>query len=333
MTSLIDQGARNAVETCLDITEKDRVLIFTDEETLQIGQALERAARSRSEHVVLKTLEEIGERPLVDVPDSLWFFLEEYKPTATFFAANGQEGEIRFRIPLVETMRERYQVRHGHMIGVTPLLMETGMQADYHKVDARTRAVYEKVKQAREIRVTSPSGTDFTAILDPDQLKWVVWGGLYHQPGLWGNLPEGEVFTSPVSGDGVLMASVMGDFFSKKYGLLEEPMQLVIQDGLLQSCNHANEDMTLDFWRYLASVENGRRIGEFAIGTNEALEGLVGNLLQDEKFPGLHVAFGNPYNNYTGATWESPIHVDVVMEQVDILVDGRKIMQDGIFTF
>jgi leucyl aminopeptidase (aminopeptidase T) len=78
-------------------------------------------------------------------------------------------------------------------------------------------------------------------------------------------------------------------------------------------------------------VQNGRRVGEFAIGTNEALTELVGNLLQDEKYPGAHVAFGNPYNNYTGAVWESPIHVDVVMEEVSIWVDGDQIMEGGRF--
>jgi leucyl aminopeptidase (aminopeptidase T) len=84
---------------------------------------------------------------------------------------------------------------------------------------------------------------------------------------------------------------------------------------------------------YLFSVPNGNRAGEFAIGTLASLKKLVGNLLQDEKMPGLHVAFGNPYPQFTGANWDARIHVDVIPSCCTIEVDGRVIMRDGIFTF
>jgi aminopeptidase len=244
-----------------------------------------------------------------------------------------KRGEIRFRIPLIETLREKYRVRHGHMLGITPEIMQMGMQADYQKVAQRTHEVYEIVKNAKAIRVTNPTGTDMTGYFDPSKLKWVIWDGFYTESGLWGNLPEGETFTSPVRVEGVLTASVMGDFFSKKYGLLEAPLRLEVENGLLVECSHPDTSMSQEFWDYLSSVENGRRIGEFAIGTNEFLGRLIGNLLQDEKYPGVHVAFGNPYCNYTGATWDSPVHVDVVIEQTSVWVDGSPLMKDGKFTY
>ena len=39
---------------------------------------------------------------------------------------------------------------------------------------------------------------------------------------------------------------------------------------------------------------------------------MIGNILQDEKFPGVHIAFGNPYGAHTGADWYSSTHIDVV---------------------
>ncbi|PJF27568.1 MAG: hypothetical protein CUN53_03540 [Phototrophicales bacterium] len=110
-------------------------------------------------------------------------------------------------------------------------------------------------------------------------------------------------------------------------------MQLEIQAGLLVGCSHSNQMIADEFWIYLDGVENGSRIGEFAVGTNEFLGRLIGNLLQDEKYPGVHVAFGNPYARYTGATWESPVHVDVVMEHTSVWVDDRQIMADGRFVY
>ena len=226
-------GARNAVETCLNVSNNDKVLIFTDKETKEIGLALRKAVFEVGAKSELLLLEEIGQRPLEQVPDSLWSYIADYKPTVSFFAAQNKKGEINFRIPLIETLRKDYRIRHGHMVGISTKLMKTGMQADYKEVDARTRAVFELVKNAREIVVKAPNGTDFLARFDPEKINWVVWGGLYHEPGLWGNLPEGEVFTSPINVNGVLKASVIGEYFSEKYGLLNPPINLMVQNGFL----------------------------------------------------------------------------------------------------
>jgi len=82
---------------------------------------------------------------------------------------------------------------------------------------------------------------------------------------------------------------------------------------------------------YLFSTPNGNRVGEFAIGTLTSLKKLVGNLLQDEKMPGPHIAFGNPYPEFTGADCNTKIHVDVIPSHCTIEVDGLTIMCDGEF--
>ena len=73
------------------------------------------------------------------------------------------------------------------------------------------------------------------------------------------------------------------------------------------------------------------RVGEFAIGTNTAVHNVIGNILQDEKIPGIHIAFGNPYGAHTGADWYSATHIDVVGLNFDIWIDGRQIMRGGAF--
>lgn len=324
-------GAFNAVRVCMGVNKSDKVLIFTDLVTEDIGKALQTAAIESGATVQVMYLEEIGHRPITSVPQKLWDFLDAYKPSVTFYAASSQKGEIQFRIPLLETLREKYAVRHGHMIGVTPLLMRTGMLADYKAVAQRSQQIYELVKEAREIKATSPSGTNLVARFDPANLRWVNWDGIYTRQGIWGNLPEGEVFTSPAFVEGTLSPVVLGDFFSEKYGLLKTPLMIEVKNSHLVSCQHENSQLADDFSSYLHTHENGTRIGEFAIGTNEYLKEFVGNLLQDEKYPGLHVAFGNPYCNYTGAQWDSPIHVDVVMDKINLWIDGTQIMEEGRF--
>ncbi len=99
----------------------------------------------------------------------------------------------------------------------------------------------------------------------------------------------------------------------------------------LVEASSANKALERDFWRYTHTDENSDRVGEFAIGTNIDLHAVIGNILQDEKFPGVHIAFGNPYGAHTGAEWFSRTHIDVVGTEFDIWADDRQIMRQGRF--
>lgn len=325
------RGADIAVGTCLGVTAADRVVVFGDEPTRVIAEALADAARDRGATVQPIWLEDVGERPLLEVPESLFAALRTFNPSVSVFAAQGMPGEIRFRIPLGRMLNGELRTRHGHMIGISERLMLTGMQVDYHRVAEVTRAIYERVRDARTIRVTNAEGTDLTATFDATGPRWVPWTGLYHQQGDWGNLPEGETFTSPASVDGVATVRLIGDHFSKAYGLLDAPMRIELAGGRVVAVDHPNRTLQEEFLRHLRGARNGDRVGEFAIGTNVGLDVVTGNLLQDEKLPGVHMAFGDPYGHFTGADWASDIHVDVIPFEVDIEVDGVTIMRSGAF--
>ena len=86
-----------------------------------------------------------------------------------------------------------------------------------------------------------------------------------------------------------------------------------------------------EFWSYTHTDENSDRVGEFAIGTNLGVRDVIGNILQDEKIPGVHIAFGNPYGDHTRAKWYSSTHIDVVGRRFSIWADERQIMRDGEF--
>jgi leucyl aminopeptidase (aminopeptidase T) len=92
-----------------------------------------------------------------------------------------------------------------------------------------------------------------------------------------------------------------------------------------------NKELRDEFWNYTHRDPNSDRVGEFAIGTNLACTRVVGNILQDEKIPGVHMAFGDPYGLHTGAQWTSTTHIDVVGRNFDIWADDRQIMCAGRF--
>ena len=322
-------GAENAVR-CMGVTAQDRVFIITDYERESIARRVAIAALARHADVSVHFLEHYGERPLTTFSQELRNDLLQARPMVTYYIATAKPGEIAFRIPLLPFLAQELRVRHGHMIGIDEAVMADGMCADYDEVFSLTNQVYDLVRHAEAIHVTSAKGSDVTATFHKDW-HWIPCHGRYHEQGKWGNLPEGEVYTAPAAVDGVLVCDVLGDYFSHKYGVLEHPVVITVKQGYVTDVACEDADVAQEVHDYLFSVPNGNRAGEFAIGTLTSLKKLVGNLLQDEKMPGLHVAFGNPYPQFTGADWDATIHVDVIPSRCTIEVDGRLIMRDGEF--
>ena len=326
----LQYGAENAVH-CMGVTSQDRVFIITDYERETIARRVAIAALNRHADVTIRFLEHYGSRPLTAFPDELRNDLLQSRPTVSFYIATAKPGEISFRLPLLPFLVRELNVRHGHMIGIDEEVMAEGMCADYDEVFGLTNQVYDLVRNAETIHVTSVKGSDVTATFHKDW-QWIPCNGRYDVQGKWGNLPEGEVFTAPATVDGILVCDVLGDFFSEKYGVLEHPLRITVKQGYITEVSSDNTALAEEVKDYLFSTPNGNRAGEFAIGTLTSLSKLSGNLLQDEKMPGLHVAFGNPYPEFTGADWNAKIHVDVIPTGCTIEVDGYTIMRDGKFT-
>ena len=98
---------------------------------------------------------------------------------------------------------------------------------------------------------------------------------------------------------------VVGDYLCARYGdLKDNPLTVTIENSRIADVRASARTSSRDFLAYTATDENSNRVGEFAIGTNIAVHDVIGNILQDEKLPTLHVAFGHPYAEHTGAQWQ-----------------------------
>ena len=56
---------------------------------------------------------------------------------------------------------------------------------------------------------------------------------------------------------------------------------------------------------------------------------MIGVLLQDEKLPGVHLAFGDPYGSQTHAAWSSRTHVDVLARHCNVWIDQDQVIEKG----
>src|SRR5579863_5514577 len=253
----LQMGAENAVR-CMGVGASDRVFIITDFEREHIARLVAMAALERHADVSVHFLEHYGERPLTVFSEDLRSDLINARPTVSFYIATAKPGEITFRLPMLPFLVNELHVRHGHMIGIDEEVMVEGMCADYDEVFSITNQVYDLVRNAKTIHVTSAKGSDVTATFHQDW-QWIPCHGRYHEQGKWGNLPEGEVFTAPATVNGVVVCDVLGDYFSEKYGVLEQPLVLTIKDGYATEVTGEDATTAQDLRDYLFSVPNGNR--------------------------------------------------------------------------
>ena len=326
--SELTPGARNAVQVCLRVEPSERVTVITDEASLEIAAALVRELEQVGSPYHAFVLEDLAERPLTRLPQEILDDLE--KTDVSIFAVKVQRNELQSRMQMTEVVNRR-KIRHAHMVNINRRIMLEGMRADFAKVDRISQKVVEMVRKAAQIRARTAAGTDLVADLNPSY-QWLKTSGIISRD-KWGNLPGGEVFTTPGEVNGTFVIDgVVGDYLCAKFGdLKENPLTIRVEKNRLVSAESSNRDLRDDFWAYTHTDENSDRVGEFAIGTNIELKDVIGEILQDEKYPGVHIAFGNPYGEHTGAKWYSSTHIDVVGRKFDIWVDGEQIMKGGEF--
>ncbi len=322
------EGARNAVHVCLRIQPDEKVTLITDHACIEIAASL--AAQLDALGAPYKTfvLEDLAPRPLADMPAEILEDMETSR--VSIFAVVAQANELKTRMQMTNVVN-RLGIRHAHMVNIERRIMLEGMRADFLKVDELSVKVLEIAQSAQKIRARTAAGTELIADMNPNY-KWIKTSGIISTK-KWGNLPGGEIFTTPGEVNGTFVIDgVVGDYLCAKYGDLKSaPLTIQIEGNRLKSVESSNRELKDEFWRYTHTDENSDRVGEFAIGTNIGLSAVIGNILQDEKLPGIHIAFGNPYGAHTGAEWDCSTHIDVVGTKFDIWADDRQIMRAGKF--
>jgi leucyl aminopeptidase (aminopeptidase T) len=210
------------------------------------------------------------------------------------------------------------------MPGITKDTMIRGLNADYYAIAERTKRVTELLTAAGVARVTSEAGTDITIPIDG--IDAIASTGLFFEPGAFGNLPSGEAYLMPVEGgsEGIFVVdgsmAGIGDLKGKT------PITIRVEKGYAVEITGGPE---ADLLR--AKLEPlGRpafNTAELGIGTNDAAR-IIGNILEDEKVMGtVHIALGN--NMSMGGTVDVPIHLDGIIKDPTLTLDGKTIMEKG----
>jgi leucyl aminopeptidase (aminopeptidase T) len=206
------------------------------------------------------------------------------------------------------------------MPGVTEDMLARVMAIDFDLMAARSRAVAALLDEGSQAHVTCPLGSDLT--LDLSGRSGIADDGDLTARRAFGNLPCGEGFIAPLNGEGRVVASSLGPL-----GVSDEPATLTVTGGELES---AEGGLGPEWIKLLdRHGEAGRNLAELGVGTNDKAR-LTGLVLEDEKILGtIHVAFGASAG--IGGTVVVPIHLDVVVTEASLEVDGRQVLERGRF--
>ncbi|MCJ7824734.1 MAG: aminopeptidase [Anaerolineales bacterium] len=144
------------------------------------------------------------------------------------------------------------------------------------------------------------------------------------------NLPDGEIFTSPVedSVEGWVRFTYPAIYQGREFAGVE----LRFEKGRVVK---ATAEKNQDYLDSILDIDAGARtLGEFAIGTNRNINRFVKNITFDEKLHGtVHMALGFGYPE-SGSKNESSIHWDMICDMTgggQILVDGELFYDSGDF--
>jgi leucyl aminopeptidase (aminopeptidase T) len=208
--------------------------------------------------------------------------------------------------------------RGATLPGVTADMLARMMAIDFDALKARTLQITKLLDEANEAHITCPHGSDLTVNLTGR--RGLADYGELSSGNAFGNLPAGEGFIAPLSAHGTLVATSLASL-----GISPEPVLLTVEDGHLTA---ADGPLGPDFLQRLeAHGPNGTNVAELGVGTNDAAM-LTGNVLEDEKILGtVHVAFGASAG--IGGTVSVPIHLDVVVVEPTLEVDGTRVLDAG----
>jgi leucyl aminopeptidase (aminopeptidase T) len=181
------------------------------------------------------------------------------------------------------------------------------------------------------VEMTTAGGSRLTAELDSDRERvWISNRGVAAD-GATVLLPSGEVATLPVRMDGVFVADGAFSVNAAVDGdtrLGQSPVRLEIRDNVLVrwSCPDAGLRELLE---QLLAFAHAREVGELGFGTNSGIPGFVRmNSFVNERFPGIHIGFGQHNQGTFIGPRDTPLHLDFIAEGGLVRVDGDPVPLD-----
>ena len=309
----LDRAVQTVVRRCLNIQPDEDVVVVVDEPLQDLGEKLRTAAQQSGADAVLTVMSPRatdGSEPPAPVAEAL--------AACDVFIAPASRSLSH---TLARKRASEGGARGATMPHVTADMLARLMSIDFDRLRSRSHAIAELLDKGTEAHVTCPRGTDLR--LDLRGRQGIADDGDLTARGAFGNLPCGEGFIAPAGGEGTMYARSIAAI-----GLTRgHPAKLTVENGHLTAATGPEGEQLLGILREHGDA--GTNLAELGVGTNDRAT-LTGNVLEDEKILGsVHVAFGASIA--IGGTVSVPIHLDCVVTEASLEIDGTRVLDEGRF--
>jgi aminopeptidase len=348
---MIDSDAFAALlcDWCLEVAERQQVLVVTTTLGEALARAIHRAVLERGAWPLLRLafpdqprdfyvhardwqLDEFAPLELVEVEQAEAYVridapgdtqaLAGIDPAKVFRALRAREPVQRTRLtkrwcgtiwptPALARQAGMTEPEYAEFLERALFLDRADPVAAWAELSGRQQGLVERLTEANEIRIEA-DGTD---------LRLAVAGRGWVNSDGRRNMPSGEVFTGPLedSAEGSIRFTIP----SNRQGITVSGIELTFRAGRVVEARAAEGEAHL--WSALETDAGARFLGELGIGTNPGIDRATGSTLLDEKIAGtVHLALGRSYPE-TGGRNESALHWDLICD----LRGGGRLTADG----
>jgi aminopeptidase len=190
----------------------------------------------------------------------------------------------------------------------------------WESVSAALMARARELDDVRELRIVGPD-TDLRVVVEGR--PWIPSDGR-------DNMPDGEIFTSPVETG--TTGEIYFAFPSVFQGQVVEDVRLRFDEGRVV---HAEASSGEDYLQALIATDEGSAVlGEVAFGLNYEIDRFTRDILFDEKIGGtMHVALGGGFDEARTRN-KSDLHWDLICDlrrEGEVYADGELVWKAGGF--
>ena len=315
--------ARSVVRTCLQVRREEDVLVITDPETSEVGQAIyEEAARvtDRILLVMMPPTQKPGKEPPLPVADIM------RKNRVIIIATKDSLTHTRAR-----QQASKEGARIVSMPGIGRDSFESGgMTADYNALQREISGMAVIFRRKRLVKVSTPAGTDIEFMTGS---RWILEDtGICNRPGQVSNLPAGKVFVLPKEGSMNGKIVLDGSWEGR---VLDEPLTFEVRDGMVKEVSGGElaTEITSLFELAKTGIRGSKKdlvwtAAEFGFGMNPRAKEIVGNRVEDLVVRG-GCYFGIGDNTHIGGKSRVGIHLRGTMLETDLLLEDTSIISSG----
>jgi aminopeptidase len=322
--SVLRAGAHPSVLLISEMVTESRYRLGSDEQLSRVS-SIDRAVGEEADALV-SILAPTNTRALSSInPERIALGRQALRPLQELRMQRTARGEYDWTICAYPTPAAAQDAgmslrEYEDFVFNAGLLSEPDPVAAWRALGERQDRLVEWLSSRHEIRVTGPE-TDLT--LSVEGRRWISDSG--HR-----NFPGGEVFTSPVEDS--VEGEIRFTFPAFYSGREVAGVRLRFKGGAVVD---ADADADAAFLHQMLDLDEGaRRLGEFAIGTNNGIQRFTKNTLFDEKIGGtLHMALGAAFEEAGGVN-QSALHWDMVFDLRnggEITADGAPLSRNGEF--